>query len=229
MMDDRYTAVSNPPKDALKEIEFGALRGKSDINPQWKIEAMTEKYGMCGIGWKFEIVDIRTTCMQDDGRILLFMQVNLFIKDGENWSAPIPGYGGDMIVKKNKNGIEPNDEAYKMCLTDALGNALKYVGVAASVYRGFYETKHEKRQADKREEKKRQEESPIQITSTSASGYVRFINGIQCQVKSTRNNEWYDVEYLTLKNLEEILEDEKYSDAYDAIRLMINSKAAGMK
>lgn len=45
MMDDRYTAVSNPPKDALKEIEFGALRGKSDINPQWKIEAMTENMG----------------------------------------------------------------------------------------------------------------------------------------------------------------------------------------
>lgn len=47
-MDERYIKVSTPPEDALKPIVAGNLKGKTDISPQWKIEAMTETYGMCG-------------------------------------------------------------------------------------------------------------------------------------------------------------------------------------
>jgi len=54
-MDKRYEAVQEPPQNALKTIEFGKLKDKSDINPQWKIEALTGQYGLCGVGWKFEI------------------------------------------------------------------------------------------------------------------------------------------------------------------------------
>ena len=56
-MVDIYKALSKPPEDALKIIQAGNLRGKSDINPQWKIEAITAQFGLCGIGWKFEILD----------------------------------------------------------------------------------------------------------------------------------------------------------------------------
>lgn len=62
--------------------------------------------------------------------------------DGEGWSEPVYGCGGDFIVEKNKNGLVPNDEAYKMCLTDALGNAMKCIGVAADVYRGLWDSKY---------------------------------------------------------------------------------------
>lgn len=141
VIDGRYAAVAKPPDNALRKIEFGNLKGKSDINPQWKIEVMTKQYGMCGIGWKFEIVS-KDTQQCPSGEILLFMAINLYIKDGGKWSEPIPGYGGDFIVKKNKNGLVPNDEAFKMCLTDALGNAFKCIGVAANVYRGFTDTKY---------------------------------------------------------------------------------------
>ena len=140
-MDERYTKVSTPPEDALKPIEGGNLKGKTNIDPQWKIEAMTETYGMCGEGWKFETVSTSTfNC--PNGQVLLFMKVNLYLKEKEGWSDPIVGFGGDFIVNKNKNGLVPNDEAYKMCLTDALGNAMRNIGMASAVYRGMCDTKY---------------------------------------------------------------------------------------
>lgn len=142
-MDKRYEAMKRPPQDALKTIPMGPLKGKSDINPQWKYEVMTEQFGLCGIGWRFEIVD-RQTVPVPTGEVMIFVTVNLYVKDGDDWSAAIPGTGGDFIVKKDKNGIHGDDEGVKKAITDALGNALKMVGVAADIYRGMYNTKYNK-------------------------------------------------------------------------------------
>lgn len=132
-IDERYAAASHVPKRVLKTIDVGRLKGKSDINPQWKISLMTEIYGMCGIGWKFEVTEKNTVTI-NTGEVMLFMTVAVYIKNDEKWSDPVYGMGGDFIVKKERTGLHANDEAYKMCLTDALGNALKYIGVAADVY-----------------------------------------------------------------------------------------------
>ena len=134
-MNKHYEALRIPPKEALRPIEFGALKGKSDINPQWKYEAMTEEFGLCGIGWKFEIADKEMVPVQQTGEVMIFVVVNLYVKDGESWSAPIPGCGGDFLIKRDKNGMHGNDEGLKMAITDALGNAAKMIGVAADVYR----------------------------------------------------------------------------------------------
>ena len=155
-IDERYAAASHVPKRVLKTIDVGRLKGKSDINPQWKISLMTEIYGMCGIGWKFEVTE-KNTVPINTGEVMLFMTVAVYIKNGEKWSDPVYGMGGDFIVKKERTGLHCNDEAYKMCLTDALGNALKYVGVAADVYEQLNDTKYAERPsaiADEEEEKK---------------------------------------------------------------------------
>ena len=49
---DIYEAVRTPPQEALKAIEAGRLKGMTDINPMWRIKALTERFGPCGIGWK---------------------------------------------------------------------------------------------------------------------------------------------------------------------------------
>jgi hypothetical protein len=79
---------------------------------------------------------------------MVYVQVNLYIKDGDKWSEPIPGMGGDFVIQKDKNGLHGNDEAYKMAVTDALGTAAKMIGVAADVYRGKYDTKYSRQQAE---------------------------------------------------------------------------------
>lgn len=142
-MDERYCKGYNVPEKAIRQIQFGRLKGFSDINPQWKISTMTEIYGMCGIGWKYEIVEEKEMPIpQCGGVIALFMKVAVYIKDGENWSAPIFGMGGDSIVKIEKGKPYFNDEAYKMCLTDALGNALKNIGIGGGVYERQNSTKY---------------------------------------------------------------------------------------
>ena len=38
------------PNEAKKTITAGRLKGKTDINPMWRIKALTEAFGPCGIG-----------------------------------------------------------------------------------------------------------------------------------------------------------------------------------
>lgn len=146
-MDSRYTAMAMPPQDATKKIDFGKLKGKNDINPQWRVEALTEQFGLCGIGWRFEVVSCQQVPVPATQELMVYVQINLYIKDGDTWSEPIPGMGGDFVIQKDKNGIHGNDEAYKMAVTDAIGTAAKMIGVAADVYRGKYDTKYSRQQA----------------------------------------------------------------------------------
>ena len=50
-----YEAVRKVPDSAKKNIRGGRLKGMTDINPMWRIKALTEQFGPCGIGWKVEV------------------------------------------------------------------------------------------------------------------------------------------------------------------------------
>jgi hypothetical protein len=170
-IDERYAAASHVPKRVLKTIDVGRLKGKSDINPQWKISLMTEIYGMCGIGWKFEVTEKNTVTI-NTGEVMLFMTVAVYIKNDEKWSDPVYGMGGDFIVKKERTGLHANDEAYKMCLTDALGNALKYIGVAADVYEQLNDTKYAERPSAIANDKEEKETTPADIRNDYLMQYI---------------------------------------------------------
>ena len=130
-----WNQLRTPPADALKEIQAGRLRGKSDINPQWRYEAMTEAFGPCGIGWQWE-VERTWSEPAPAGEVFAFAQVRVRIKVGAEWSEWVPGLGGSMLVEQESKGLHSNDEGFKMATTDAIGTALKFFGVAADVYRG---------------------------------------------------------------------------------------------
>ena len=132
-----YDFFCTPPNGVLKPIDYGPLKGKSDINPQWRYEVLTQKLGPCGVGWKFTVDNYFTQEIPQTGEMMLFVMITLYISQGDEWSDGIPAYGGDFLIKKDKNGIHGNDEAMKMAITDALGTAMKYIGVAADVYRGL--------------------------------------------------------------------------------------------
>lgn len=219
-MDARYEAMAQPPQDALKKIDFGALKGKSDINPQWRIEALTEQFGLCGIGWKFEVV---RTEMQacGDGQVLLYMQVNLYIKDGDQWSAAIPGMGGDMLITKNKNGLVPNDEAFKMCLTDALGNAAKCIGVAANIYRGLENTGSK---YDRRSQQAQQAQAAQPAGQQQQPAYVKNVNGVTCVLG--RGGEYSPLETMEAKQLSFVLSKECYAKCHAEARRLLAEKGA---
>ena len=133
-----YNALKQPPKEALRQIQGGRLSGKTDINPQWRYKAMTEQFGMCGVGWKYEVVS-KESKEASDGQVFAFVDINLYYKIDDKWSDPIPGSGGSMLVEKEKAGLHANDEGYKMATTDALSTAMKMLGVAADIYAGLWD------------------------------------------------------------------------------------------
>ena len=94
-----YEQLRKVPQEALKKISGGRLNGMSDINPLFRIKIMTEVFGPCGIGWKYEITkQWQETFGQE---VKSFTNINLYIKVDGEWSEPIPGTGGATIVEVN--------------------------------------------------------------------------------------------------------------------------------
>lgn len=133
-----YESLARPPKSALREIQAGKLKGKTDINPQWRYKAMTEKFGLVGLGWKYEILKLWVE-PGAGSEILAFAQVAVYVKDNGEWSEPIVGIGGSKLVQTEKGAAVSNDEGYKMAVTDAFSTALKMLGVAADIYAGAWD------------------------------------------------------------------------------------------
>lgn len=142
-----YNAVRDVPENAKKDITAGRLKGKTDINPMWRIMTLTEKFGICGIGWKYTI-EKETIIEGANGEKAAFVSINLYIKEGDNWSDAIPGSGGSMFVTKEKAGLYVSDECFKMALTDALSVACKALGIGADVYWNTNSTKYTKTKND---------------------------------------------------------------------------------
>ena len=140
-----YNKVRQVPDNAKKPIQAGRLKGKTDINPMWRIKVLTETFGPCGFGWKYEIVRMWNEAGAD-GEVASFMQINLYVKVGGEWSEPIPGIGGNSFVTKERNGFYTSDEVYKMCFTDALSVSCKALGIAADVYWDQDSTKYDRPQ-----------------------------------------------------------------------------------
>ena len=152
-----YKQNATPPTWALKEIQAGRLKGKSDINPQWRIEALTEMFGLCGIGWKYVITKQWTEKANDD-EISAFVNIDLFVKHNDIWSDAIPANGGSSFMTKERNGSYVSDECFKMALTDAISVASKMLGVASSIYNGDNYTKYQQAEQRKIEDAKKSEQ-----------------------------------------------------------------------
>lgn len=136
-----YESSRECPKDALREISAGRLKGKSDINPMWRIKKLTELFGPVGIGWYYDIIR-QWTEPGANGETAAFCNIALYVKDGGAWSKPIYGTGGSAFIAKERNGMYTSDECYKMALTDAISVACKALGFAADVYWNSDSTKY---------------------------------------------------------------------------------------
>lgn len=114
------------------------------IKPMWSFRRMTEQFGPCGLGWgvnepSFQVVP---GC---DGEVLVYCTVSVWYGEGTGDNerncvhSPIFGVGGDKVVVKQTSGLRSDDEAFKKAYTDAIGNALKLIGVGADVHMGLFD------------------------------------------------------------------------------------------
>ena len=128
-----YNNFKDTPKEAQKPITGGRLKGMTDINPMYRIKALTERFGPVGFGWYYEITN-KWLEQGADGVIGAFVDINLYVKYNGEWSKPIQGTGGSTFVVKESKSLYTDDEAYKKALTDAISIACKSLGMCADIY-----------------------------------------------------------------------------------------------
>lgn len=173
-----YNQLREVPKEAQKPISGGRLNGMTDIKPMWRIEKLTEVFGVCGFGWKAPIVN-KEIIEGANGEKIAIVDIELYInRDGE-WSEPIAGTGGSSFVAKEKQGLYTNDECFKMAYTDALSVACKSLGMGADVYWG--DSKYDTEENDPTEEDaknyvltfgKYKDKKLIDVLNTSYKSYL---------------------------------------------------------
>lgn len=127
-----YNKYSVVPEEAQKPISAGRLKGYTDINPQWRIQSLTEAFGMVGIGWYYDVVNQWSETVGNE--VCAFVNINLYVKVDGEWSKPINGIGGSKLATMERNGLYVSDECYKMATTDAISVACKQLGFGADVY-----------------------------------------------------------------------------------------------
>lgn len=122
-----YEMGRSVPKEAQKAFNNGKFSG-TDINPMWRIKKLTEMFGPAGIGWC--VKDVTERCEDHGDMTIAVVTLNLYVKVDGEWSEPIYGTGGNVVVRKGS----VSDEGYKMAYTDALSVACKALGIGADIY-----------------------------------------------------------------------------------------------
>lgn len=130
-----YNLLKDVPEAAKKTITAGRLKGMTDIKPMWRIEKLTEVFGVCGFGWK-TVIKNKVIVDGANNEKIAIVDIDLFVKIDGQWSEPIEGTGGSSFVAREKTGYHTNDECFKMAYTDALSVACKSLGMGAAVYWG---------------------------------------------------------------------------------------------
>ena len=128
-----WQALEKTADEAKKPIEAGRLKGFTDINPCWRMKRLTDVFGPCGIGWKYEITNSYVLPGANE-EIAAFVDILLYYKKDGAWSEGVPGLGGSMFVAKERSGMHVSDECFKMALSDAIGTACKALGMSADIY-----------------------------------------------------------------------------------------------
>lgn len=115
----------------------GGFKGTA-VKPIYTEQKMTEMFGPCGIGWGFSEPTFQLV-PGSDGQTAVYCWLSLwYVHDGAR-SAPIPGVGGDFVIVKQSSGLRTDDEAFKKAFTDAIGNAMKHLGMSADVHMGRFD------------------------------------------------------------------------------------------
>lgn len=144
----------------------GGFKGTA-IKPIYTEQKMTEIFGPCGIGWGINQPTF-TTAPGSDGQLAVYCTVSIWYREGDKVSQPIFGVGGDMVVVKQSAGLRTDDEAFKKAFTDAVGNAMKHLGMSADVHMGLFDDSKyvQERRDEERDSRQQASPEPIKVTSS---------------------------------------------------------------
>jgi len=141
-----WNTLGRTSPEHTKQFKRGGGFTGTAIKPIYTEQKMTEQFGPCGIGWGFSEPQFQIV-PGANSEVMVYCWLTLwFVHDGAR-SAPIPGVGGDKIIShikaneqyKRPERWESDDEAFKKAFTDAIGNAMKHIGMSADVHMGLFD------------------------------------------------------------------------------------------
>ena len=136
-----WDKVRRVPQEHLKGFTRGGGFKGTAIKPMWSVHTMTEQFGPCGKGWGIEKPEF--TIQNAGNEILVFCTVAVWHNQPVGAMAMqkhiVYGVGGDKVLAQFSSGLKSDDEAFKKAFTDAVGNALKFLGVGADIHMGLWD------------------------------------------------------------------------------------------
>lgn len=131
-----WDRVCNTPPERTQKFQYSAGgRQFNDVNPQWRLQVLTETFGPCGHGWGYEIMERWREKWGDVECCYVMLRLWYFDKELKQTCFTGPQIGGTAVT------YSP-DECWKMSVTDALGKCAALLGVAADIYLGVFDTKY---------------------------------------------------------------------------------------
>lgn len=137
------------PKHTKPFKRAGGFAGTA-VKPIYTERKMTEEFGPAGQGWgigepHFQIVSGFNSEVMVYCTVALWWGSNIG-DDGRHLNC-VYGVGGDKVVSyvkaneqyKRPERWENDDEAFKKAFTDAVGNAMKHLGMSADVHMGLFD------------------------------------------------------------------------------------------
>jgi hypothetical protein len=170
-----WNTLGRTSPEHTKQFKRGGGFTGTAIKPIYTEQKMTEQFGPCGIGWGFSEPQFQIV-PGANSEVMVYCWLTLwFVHEGAR-SAPIPGVGGDKIIShikaneqyKRPERWESDDEAFKKAFTDAIGNAMKHIGMSADVHMGLFDDS--KYVSDLRREDAETNSQSAPMTGRSAAG-----------------------------------------------------------
>lgn len=166
-----WNSVNKTNTDYLK----GGQQGLSSIDSYYMFEQATKAFGVCGIGWGYEILSEE---YREGGDIIFKGTGSATYEQGQNLGKEINHilkvrfwfeldgkkgelcqYGVTRAVYGSKWGVSTDEEAPKKSLTDAIKKCLSMLGFCADVYMGKFEDSEYRKGAEARSEIEKDEQS----------------------------------------------------------------------
>jgi hypothetical protein len=157
-----WEALGKTAPQHTKSFKRAGGFGGTAIKPIYTTQKMTEVFGPAGMGWgmgepSFQVVP------GHNGEVLVYCTVRLWwVLPGGSEVNEVYGVGGDKVVshiKANEQYNRPerwenDDEAFKKAFTDAVGNAMKHLGMSADVHMGLFDDSKYVREREEEERPK---------------------------------------------------------------------------
>jgi hypothetical protein len=165
-----WNSVCVTDPKAVKEITGKQYRGNSP-KPYWIVEQLTAKFGPCGKGWGFQILNERMERLTEHDVLHVAVVRFWYMLEGER--CELEQIGQTKAVYMTSKGTPLVDEdAPKKSVTDALVKCASYLGFAGDIFAGRWDDSKYVAQANKewrdREKEAGAEPAPREVAAANS-------------------------------------------------------------